>query len=142
MYFCSTFINQHNRPMDTQNQEIRHYKAYKDYMVEMHTEGENPAHHLVRGRALLNPEESRLTFVENEKRQNRSKEISREERSRLVRRKDGWYTLTFRIAPNTKYLKESLVNEMRTQAEAILTDISDMKKGKEREYVITQNQEQ
>lgn len=64
--------------MDTQNQEIRHYKAYKDYMVKMHTEGENPAHHLVRGRALLNPEESRLTFVENEKRQNRSKEISRD----------------------------------------------------------------
>ena len=124
--------------MDTQNQEIRHYKAYKDYMVELHTEGENPAHRLVRGRALLNPEESRFTFVENDKRQNRSKEISREERSRLVRRKDGWYTLTFRIAPNSKYLKESLVNEMRRQAEAIISDISDLKKGKEREVTITE----
>ena len=110
-------------------------------MVELHTEGANPAHRLVRGRALLNPEESRFTFVENEKRQNKSKEISREERSRLVRRTDGWYTLTFRIAPNAKYLKETLVNEMRAQAEAILSDISNLKKGKEREYVIAQTEE-
>lgn len=68
---------------------------------------------LLRGKALLNEDESRLTFIQNTPRGARSVEVGRSGHSRIVRRPDGLYTLTFRFDVKEKFLKESLLAEIR-----------------------------
>lgn len=110
--------------MTTENQDVREYAKYSDYSVEMHTERKisQSTGKLLRGRALIVPQEARLTFVENEKRTLRSREVARTAHSRLVRRPDGEFTLTFRFNKSGKYLKETLISEIRSQVTAALDD--------------------
>ena len=83
--------------------------------VEMHTRAEQMVpSRILRGRALYNEEDIRLTFVQNESRPNRSKEILRTAHSRCVLRPDGKYTLTFRFEGNEHLLRETLISEVRT----------------------------
>ena len=83
--------------------------------VEMHTRAEQMVpSRILRGRALYNEEDVRLTFVQNESRPNRSKEILRTAHSRCVLRPDGKYTLTFRFEGNEYLLRETLISEVRT----------------------------
>lgn len=67
---------------------------------------------VLHGKALLNEAENRLVFVQNTPRGPRSRELMRTAHSRLVRRPDGDYTLTFRFSPMEHNLQTTLVSEM------------------------------
>lgn len=88
------------------------YSKLTDMSVEMQTQ-EKKNMTVLRGKALLNEEESRLMFVQNAPRGARSVEVGRSGHSRIVRRPDGLYTLTFRFDVGEKFLKESLLSEIR-----------------------------
>lgn len=88
------------------------YARLTGMSVEMQTQ-EQRNMVLLRGKALLNEEESRLTFIQNTPRGARSVEVGRSGHSRIVRRPDGLYTLTFRFDVKEKFLKESLLAEIR-----------------------------
>lgn len=88
---------------------------------------------ILRGKALLNECEQRLTFIQNKPRGKRSVEIGRSDHSRIVRRPDGLYTLTFRFDAKERYLKELLLSEIRNvvkMAEADLKKQSEKTKKK------------
>lgn len=68
---------------------------------------------LIRGRAIVDNDDSRVTIVQNEPRGPRSKEIFRTLHARVVRRPDGGYTATFRCEPLEKWRTEMLINEAR-----------------------------
>lgn len=88
------------------------YSKLTDMSVEMQTQ-ESKNMCLLRGKALLNESESRLMFVQNPPRGARSVEVGRSMHSRIVRRPDGMYTLTFRFSADEKFVKESLIGEIR-----------------------------
>lgn len=89
------------------------YKKWSDMAVKMHhRSGEEVENRILRGRALLNPVESEFTFVENLPRGPRSQEVCRTGHSRIVRRPDGLYTLTFRFDITEKYIRPALVAEL------------------------------
>ena len=103
----------HPKSKITQKMETEFVYSKMDGMsVEMQTQEEKNMT-LLRGKALLNEDESRLTFVQNAPRGARSVEVGRSGHSRMVRRPDGLYTLTFRFNASEKYLKESLISEIR-----------------------------
>ena len=88
--------------------------------VEMQTQ-ERRNMTVLRGKAILNEEESRLMFVQNPPRGPRSLEVSRTAHSRLVRRvSDGNYTLTFRFTGSEKYLMSSLIAEIREVCKTVV----------------------
>lgn len=68
---------------------------------------------LLRGRAVLNEEDKNFTFIQNDPRGPRSVEVGRSDHSRMVRRPDGNYTLTFRFSAGEKFLREQLISEIR-----------------------------
>lgn len=68
---------------------------------------------ITRGRALVDCDKKRFSFVENSPRPPRSVEVSRGEHCRMVRRHDGLYTLTFRFDGSEKYLLSTLQAEIR-----------------------------
>lgn len=86
---------------------------------------------LIRGRALVDAAESRCTFVQNEPRGPRSKEIGRTMHARVVRRPDGGYTATFRCLPSEKWLTEMLINEAREVGKIVSLDERKQKGTKE-----------
>lgn len=88
------------------------YARLTGMSVEMQTQKQRNMV-LLRGKALLNEDESRLTFIQNTPRGARSVEVGRSGHSRIVRRPDGLYTLTFRFDVKEKFLKESLLAEIR-----------------------------
>lgn len=77
---------------------------------------------LIRGRAIVDNEDSRVTIVQNEPRGPRSKEIGRTLHARVVRRPDGGYTATFRCCPREKWRAEMLINEAREVGRIIGND--------------------
>lgn len=77
---------------------------------------------LIRGRAIVDNEDSRVTIVQNEPRGPRSKEIGRTLHARVVRRPDGGYTATFRCSPREKWRAEMLINEAREVGRIIGND--------------------
>lgn len=99
------------------------FKKWSDMAVKVHSRKERQVeNHLLRGRALLCPEEAEFTFVENEPRGARSTEVGRTVHSRFVRRPDGAYTVTFRFLANEKYLQSSLIAEIRDVVKGVLED--------------------
>lgn len=77
---------------------------------------------LIRGRAIVDNEDSRVTIVQNEPRGPRSKEIGRTLHARVVRRPDGGYTATFRCRPREKWRAEMLISEAREVGKIIGND--------------------
>lgn len=77
---------------------------------------------LIRGRAIVDNEDSRVTIVQNEPRGPRSKEIGRTLHARVVRRPDGGYTATFRCRAKEKWRVEMLINEAREVGKIIAGD--------------------
>lgn len=77
---------------------------------------------VMRGKALLNENETEFTFVEERPRGPRSKEVHRTMHGRCVRRPDGMYTITFRVDGSERWLREFLVTEVGEVVAAILTD--------------------
>lgn len=112
---------------------------WKDFIVKVHAKkGKQIPHHLLRGRALLNPEDYEMTFVENNPRGARSVEVGRTPHSRFVKRPDGAYTLTLRFRHDEKYIKEVLISEIRNALQQIknseekskVIEVSNQKKSK------------
>lgn len=90
----------------------RKYRKYSDYSLEMMSEYANMS--VIRGKGLLNVQESRFTFVQNEPRGPRSVEVGRTAHCRFVRRPDGLYTATLRFNAGEKNLLPALIAEVRT----------------------------
>lgn len=93
--------------------------------VKIHSRADRQVeHHLLRGRALLTPEEGEFTFVENEPRGKRSVEIGRTLHSRFIRRPDGGYTVTFRFTGREDYLRSVFIAEVRDVVNGITKDVT------------------
>lgn len=88
----------------------------------------DPQMRVMRGKALLDSGDKRLTFIENTLRGPRSVEVGRTLHSRYVRRPDGLYTITLRVNADTKYLTETLVSEIREVSKVIAEDRTTQKK--------------
>jgi hypothetical protein len=88
----------------------------------------DPQLRVMRGKALLDSGDKRMTFVENAPRGARSVEVGRTLHSRFVRRPDGLYTITVRVNGDTKYLTETLVSEIREVSKVIAEDRLAVKK--------------
>lgn len=108
--------------MNNEEKNTRTFHKYTDYGVEMHTGLGEISHRLLHGRALLNPEESRMTFVENSPRGPRSKQIARGQHSSLLRKPDGTYIITLRFNVMEKYVGSALLAEVREMAQTANDD--------------------
>lgn len=82
---------------------------------------------IIRGRALVIGDEKRCTIVQNEPRPYRSKEIGRTAHARFVRRPDNLYTITLRVDGNEKYLRSTLISEVRDICDKIEIDVKQLK---------------
>lgn len=89
------------------------YKRFSDYSLEMMTQ-DDANMTILRGKGLLNQQESRFTFVQNSPRGPRSVEVCRTAHSRSVRRPDGLYTVTFRFDASEKMVLPALLAEVRS----------------------------
>lgn len=98
------------------------YTRIPEINVDMYTQSELEGYKLLRGRCLLNQKKGELSFVQNEPRGPRSVEIGRTLHSRMVRRPDGEYTITFRTAATERHLKEQMISEVRDVVKAIVGD--------------------
>ena len=103
------------------------YGKYTGMSVEMQTQ-EQRNMCILHGKALLNEDESRLTFVQNAPRGKRSVEIARSLHSRIVRRPDGCYTLTFRFDAGERMIRPALISEIRNMVNAAQADSINFKK--------------
>ncbi len=99
----------------------RSYKKYSDYSLEMMSEDSSNMK-VLRGKGLLNVQESRFTFVQNAPRGPRSVEVGRTAHSRFVRRPDGLYTATIRFDASDKYIAAALIAEVRAIAKTAQAD--------------------
>lgn len=108
--------------MDQQKQPRLDYERYTDLTAKIITVRGNANLRTMRGKALLDAHWQEIIFQENTPRGKRSVEVSRTQHSRLVRRPDGDYTLTFRFGAKMKYPMATLVSEMRNAVESALTD--------------------
>lgn len=105
------------------------YEKLTDMSVELNTQPERNMC-VLRGRALLNENESRFSFVQNPPRGARSVEVGRTAHSRYVRRPDGLYTLTVRFDAGEKMLLPALLSEMRAVVKGAIAD-KEMNRNKE-----------
>ena len=103
------------------------YGKYTDMSVEMQAQ-ERRNMCILHGKALLNEDECRLTFVQNPPRGQRSVEIARTLHSRIVRRPDGCYTLTFRFDAGERMIRMALISEIRNMVNAAQADSINLKK--------------
>lgn len=97
--------------------------------VDVYTVDEQVANRLLRGRALLNLDSKKFVFAQNEPRGARSIEVGRTMHSRLVRRPDTRYTLTFSCMDGgEKQLREQLIAEVRDVMKMINADLERQKR--------------
>lgn len=92
----------------------------------------SPNMRVMNGKALLDVGGNDFKFVENAPRGPRSVEVGRTMHSRFVRRPDGLYTVTLRLAAGTKYLREAITAEIADIIKAIELD-SKVEKAKRKE---------
>lgn len=131
-YFCTVKF-QKSTKMENSNYV---FSKLEDMTVSMQTQ-EQKNMTVLRGKALLNECEQRFTFIQNKPRGKRSVEIGRSDHSRMVRRPDGLYTLTFRFDVKERFLKEQLLSEVRGLVKLADADfkkriVMDNKKGGEK----------
>lgn len=111
--------------MDKEKKEVQaRYERHRDVTAKMITMKGGANLRTMRGKCLLNCEEGELIFQENTPRGPRSVEVGRTYHSRLVRRPDGLYTLTFRFDAGMKYPSATLVSELRDACKAAQADLS------------------
>ena len=97
--------------------------------VDVYSIDEQVANRLLRGRALLDVESKKFVFAQNEPRGPRSMEVGRTMHSRLVRRPDSRYTLTFSCMDGgEKQLREQLIAEVRDVMKMINADLERQKR--------------
>lgn len=98
-------------------------QKWTDFDVKVHHRSTSQVENrLLRGRAVVSPELSEMTFVENEPRGPRSVEVGRTAHSRFVRRPDGRYTLTFRFDATEPHVLPALLAEVRSVVKASIED--------------------
>lgn len=107
---------------ESKTQNKRTYSRWSDMSVKVLSVGESPANRMVRGKAVIIPDEAEVTIVENLPRTDRSVEVGRSLNCRMVRRHDGNYTLTLRFGAKQKNLRESLLAQVRNMASIALCD--------------------
>ena len=91
--------------------------------VKMYTHDERFEKMLLRGKVLLDSEDSSLLFSQNPPRGPQSKEVTRGDHSRLVRRPDGNYTLSFSgVDIRETNLKEAMLAEVRHACDPMKKD--------------------
>lgn len=125
-YFCHRIQNHRNM-----EKEKKHTTSYKvnDVRVSMYTHEEDVEKRLLRGRVLLDSDERTLLFAQNDPRGPRSKEIFRGDHSRLVRRPDGNYTMSFcAVDIGEVNLREAMIAEVRKGVDAMKRDKENLKK--------------
>ena len=91
-------------------------KALQNMTMFIETEKENIHLQPMNGRMLVNTVERCSLFVPNKPRGPRSTEVMRTPHSRMVRRPNGKYTLTFRFTSEEFCIAEQLLLEMRSIA--------------------------
>lgn len=89
--------------------------SFKGVKVDMKAQ-RNVHQQLLRGKMMIDIIENNLLFVQNNPRGPRSAEVMRTPHSRMVRRPDGQYTLTFRFSANEFCIAEQLLLEMQSIA--------------------------
>ena len=97
------------------------YAKYDAIALEMQSQSERDMK-ILHGKALLNEQAARLTFIQNPKRGRRSTEVHRSPQGRMVRRPDGGYTFTLRFQVGEKYLRETLISEVRNAVNTATND--------------------
>lgn len=108
--------------MDEEKKTDVKYQRYGDITAKVITNKGDANLRPMTGRMLINSYENELNFREAAPRGPRSVEIGRTLHSRLVRRNDGGYTLTFRFNGGLKYLSSVLIAELRDAAKAVEYD--------------------
>ena len=81
---------------------------------------------IMSGRALFSQEEERFAFVENPKRTNRSKLVLASGHASLRARQDGTYSINVVFTPKERYVKESLISEVRDLSNAAIAHALDV----------------
>ena len=126
LYFCRRIQNHRN--MEEKKTPIHSHQA-ESIRVSMYTREEEVEKRLLRGRVLLDTDEKTLLFAQNEPRGPRSKEIFRGDHSRLVRRPDGHYTMSFcAVDIGEVNLREAMIAEVRKGIDAMNKDKENLKK--------------
>ena len=104
------------------------YKKYTEMTVNMQSQEDSDLQ-VLWGKVLLNETESQLTFVQNKPRGPRSLELMRTMHSRLLRRPNGGFTLTFRFDSDEHHVMQQMMEEM-TQISERLGVVNNEKGGK------------
>lgn len=126
LYFCCRIQKHWN--MEEKKTPIHSHQA-ESIRVSMYTREEEVEKRLLRGRVLLDSDEKTLLFAQNEPRGPRSKEIFRGDHSRLVRRPDGNYTMSFcAVDIGEINLREAMIAEVRKGVDAMKKDKENLKK--------------
>lgn len=91
---------------------IRHELAVNE--LEIYSPQEAVDRRILRGRIFCDSANQKSSFVENVPSGPRSKEVGRTLHARMVKSsKTDEYKITFRFKANEKYLKETLLSEVR-----------------------------
>lgn len=99
--------------------------------VKMYTREEAVEKRLLRGRILLDSDDRKLIFAQNERRTKYSKEVMRTDHGRLVRRPDGLYTFTFSMLDASELnIGEKLLTEVRNASRTMKADLKKMEAAK------------
>ena len=85
----------------------------QDYNITLHKRQEELDRQIVGGKLLLWKASKEVTFVQNAPRGARSVEIHRTAHARLVRLKDGHYSVRVRFFPSERQVGYHLIAEMR-----------------------------
>lgn len=128
-------ILQRKRKKAHKKNDMEKKHQFEDIAVSVYTQHENVAKRVIRGRALLDDEDKRMTFVENEQRKQRSKELGRTALTRVIRCVNGGYSATIRVNGDEKYLRELLVADARNIADYILKDVKEQKAEKKKAVI-------
>ena len=83
-------------------------KSQEDYNLQV-----------LRGKMVVNEEDHSLMFEQNAPRGPRSVEVMRTPHSRLVRRPDGRFTLSFRFSKEELEIGPQLIREMKAVVETL-----------------------
>ena len=113
--------------MENAKDMIINHERFEKMELHVYSRAERVDKVVLAGRQFIDADDGRCTFVQNAPRGPRSVEIGRTPHCRIVRRPDGGYTTTLRVTQNVKYLKETLLAEIREVADCINKDLEEVK---------------
>lgn len=113
--------------MENAKDMIINHERFEKMELHVYSRAEQVDKVVLAGRQFIDADDGRCTFVQNAPRGPRSVEIGRTPHCRIVRRPDGGYTTTLRVTQYIKYLKETLLAEIRDVADCINRDLEELK---------------